>query len=177
MARARRGGRFVRALWWLGRRRACTGTGVGGPGRPNPVSKGARCGAGKAGAARERGGHGAGQPRRCHVTATCRPWRACSGARSPAALLLHFDQIDDARVRIEVGDPRVIDWMHLPARLYMNFVEFGLDSVELRMNTVPACKVFDTMHEPSSNLYFCNLFPQLTLHILMGIFGAKMEFI
>ena len=34
------------------------------------------------------------------------------------------------------------------------FVEFGSDLVELRMNTVPACKVFDTMHEPSSNLHF-----------------------
>ena len=35
-----RGGRFARALRELGLRRTCTGTGVGGPGRPNPVSKG-----------------------------------------------------------------------------------------------------------------------------------------
>ena len=56
------------------------------------------------------------------------------------------------------------------------FVEFGSDLVDLRMNTVHACKVFGTMHESSSNLYFRHLFPQLTLYIVIGIFGAMMEF-
>ena len=97
------------------------GHGSGGSGATESRVHGARGGAGKVGASRERGGgHGAGQPRRCHVTATCRPWRACSGARSPAALLLHSVRIDDAGVRNEVGDPRVIEWVHLPARLHTN---------------------------------------------------------
>ena len=93
------------------------GHGSGGSGATESRVQGGavRCWEGRGGAG-DRGGTVQGS----HATATCRPWRASSGALSPAALLLHSDRIVDAGVRNKVRDARVIEWRHLPARFHTN---------------------------------------------------------